>query len=205
MPQIIKESIDNSINYSHYSRLMQKLVANNSSTGAKVTEANVNYTLLNERRMKRWDKRLKISDQEKEKICGLDIKVIWLVITESWCGDAAHVVPVMNKVAELNSNIDLRIVLRDDNDELMNRFLTNGGKSIPKLIMLDAKSYEVINTYGPRPSAVTTLVEDYKKEYGTLTTEFKENLQRWYNKDKGKTVITDLINLLEKQTTSFSL
>jgi len=205
MPQIIKESIDNSINYSHYSRLMQKLVANNSSTGAEVTEANINYTMLNERRMKRWDKKLEISDQQQNIISELDIKVIWLVITESWCGDAAHVIPVMNKVAELNSNIDLRIVLRDDNDELMNRFLTNGGKSIPKLIMLDARSFEVISTYGPRPSAVTALVEDYKKEYGTLTSEFKEDLQRWYNKDKGKTAVADLIKLLEKQTTSFSL
>ena len=64
-----------------------------------------------------------------------DKKLIWLVISEGWCGDAAHSLPVMNKMAELNPNIEMRVVLRDQHETLMNQFLTNGGKSIPKLII----------------------------------------------------------------------
>jgi hypothetical protein len=203
MKQIIKDSLDNSINYSEYRRLMQKLVLNKFTTGNEVSEANINYTMLNERRMNRWDKKLEISEPNKEKIMRFTSEVMWLVITESWCGDAAHVLPVMNKIAELNPEITLKIVLRDDNESLMNLFLTNGSKSIPKLIMLDAETLEVLDDYGPRPSAATKLVVDYKNKHGALTPEFKEDLQRWYNKDKGQTVIEDLTALLCKSLPSF--
>jgi hypothetical protein len=100
-------------------------------------------------------------------------------------------------VADLNSNINYRVVLRDDNDALMNQFLTNGGRSIPKLIAIDNKSEEVIGTFGPRPSEATKMVNDYKQKHGTLTAEFKEDLQRWYNKDKGQSTIKDLLELLD--------
>jgi hypothetical protein len=88
------------------------------------------------------------------------------------------------------------VVLRDENDALMNQFLTNGGKAIPKLILIDEASNSVINSYGPRPSEATQLVLDFKAKHGAITTEFKEELQRWYNKDKGQNVISDLMNLL---------
>jgi thiol-disulfide isomerase/thioredoxin len=205
MVQIIKKSLNNSINYIDYRRLMQKMVLDKFTTGNEVTEANINYTMLNEQRMRRWDKKIEIPELEKTKIKNFNAKVFWLVITESWCGDAAHVLPVINKVAELNPNINLRIVLRDDNEDLMNLFLTNGSKSIPKLIMLDANTFEVLGVFGPRPSKATKMVEDYKKDHGTLTPEFKEELQRWYNKDKGDTTINDLTELLGKYTPSFSL
>lgn len=205
MKEIIKDSLNNSINYYDYNRLIHKLVDEKHTTGNVVSEANINYTMLNERRIKRWDKKLKIDEVNERKIKDFNSEITWLVITESWCGDAAHLLPVMNKVAELNDNINLKIVLRDDNEELMDRFLTNGNRSIPKLIMIDEESHKVIDVYGPRPSVATKLVQDYKKEYGVLTSEFKEDLQRWYNKDKGETAIKDLVELLKKHTPSFSL
>jgi thiol-disulfide isomerase/thioredoxin len=205
MHQILKDRVDNSISYADYFRLMQQLVQNKFTTGSDISEANINYTMLNEKRMSRWNKKLEISETYKAKILEFNSEIIWLVITESWCGDAAHLLPVMNKVAELNPNINLRIVLRDDNEGLMNQFLTNGSKSIPKLIMIDTDSLKVITSYGPRPSTATAMVENYKKEHGQLTPEFKEDLQRWYNKDKGKTTIDDLTKLLETHTPNFSL
>mgnify|MGYP003886873721 FL=1 len=185
--------------------VLQKMVLDKFTTGNEVTEANINYTMLNEKRMSRWDKKIEVQQDEESKIKAFNTEVFWLVITESWCGDAAHVLPVMNKVAELNPNINLRIVLRDDNEDLMNLFLSNGSKSIPKLIMIDSESLGVLDVYGPRPSIATKLVEDYKKEHGKLTPEFKEDLQRWYNKDKGQTTLKDLTKLLETYTLSFSL
>ena len=205
MEQIIKDSLEKSISYSDYRALVRKLVGDKSTTGSEQTEALINYTMLNERRMKRWDKTIKVSKQYQDVIQEYKNKITWLVITESWCGDAAHVMPVMNKFSELNNNIDFHIVLRDDNEALMNKFLTNGSKSIPKLIMVDTDAKEIIDVYGPRPSIATKMVEDFKNEHGALTAEFKEDLQRWYNKDKGQTAITDLIGLLEKQAVNFSL
>ncbi|WP_452229225.1 MULTISPECIES: thioredoxin family protein [unclassified Lacinutrix] len=196
MNNIIKDSLAKSISYSEYTTLVNDLVENKDTTGTDKSENLVEYTMLNAKRMKRWDKTLKVNEAVKEQIEKIDKKITWLVLTESWCGDAAHVVPVMQKVAELNPNINVKVVLRDENEALMNSFLTNGGKSIPKLIMVDETSGEVINTFGPRPSGATQLVNDYKEKHGMLTPEFKEDLQRWYNKDKGQNAVDDLVALL---------
>lgn len=197
LKRIIDQSLNKAISYQAYRDLVEELVETKLNTGNDITEALVNYTMLNDRRMKRWDKTVKVSEVVKQEVSNLKINQTWLVITESWCGDAAHVMPVMNKVAELNSGIDFKVVLRDENDDLMNRFLTNGGKSIPKLIIIDNDSNEVLDSYGPRPSTATKLVTDYKAKHGSLTPEFKEDLQRWYNKDKGQTAIKDLVNILK--------
>lgn len=193
---ILKLSLNNSMTYSTYRLLMAELVETHATTGLDKSEDMVGYTILNEQRMKRWDKTLKVYIEAQEKIAKFKGDVTWLVLTESWCGDAAHVIPVINKVAELHPNIDLKLVLRDENDALMQEFLTNGGKSIPKLIMMDTASGEVLNTFGPRPEAAIALVEDYKATHGMITPEFKEILQGWYNKDKGQNTIADLLVLL---------
>ncbi|WP_400076231.1 thioredoxin family protein [Winogradskyella sp. R77965] len=193
---IISNSLKHSISYADYRDLVSQLVEENSTTGNNKTEDLANYTMLNDRRMKRWDKTVKVSEEMREKIENFNRKITWLVITESWCGDAAHIMPVINKVAELNENIDFKVVLRDENDALMNQFLTNGGKAIPKLIMIDNNTNGVVDTFGPRPTVATNMVNDYKEKHGALTPEFKEDLQRWYNKDKGQSAIEDLVNLL---------
>ncbi|APX99167.1 thioredoxin family protein [Lacinutrix venerupis] len=193
---IIKDSLEKSITYQEYRDLVKNLVENNATTGLNQADNLVNYTMLNNKRMKRWDKTVKVSEADKEKISNSTLNQTWLVLTESWCGDAAHIMPVINKVAELNDNIDYKVVLRDENKALMNQFLTNGGQSIPKLVMIDNLTNKVISSFGPRPSKATKLVNDYKKEHGTLTPEFKEELQHWYNKDKGQNVIEDLVAFL---------
>ena len=188
---LIKKSYSKAISYLEYRTLVAQLAEEEKSTGPEQTEALANYTQLNDRRMKRWDKTLKFNEETVEKIS----KITWLVLTESWCGDASPALPVMHKITEVNHNITLKIILRDENLDLMNRFLTSGGMSIPKLIAIDDAS-EVIGDRGPRSKATTKLVEDYKAEHGQLTAEFKQDLQVWYNKDKGQSILQDLLNLL---------
>lgn len=194
--EVINESLKKSISYQEYRTLVSDLVAKKGTTGVEQTEALANYTMLNDRRMKRWDKTIKVSEAIEKQVSKLEAKQTWLVLTESWCGDAAHVMPAINKLAELNDNIDFKVVMRDENEALMNAFLTNGGKSIPKLILVDDASGAVLDSYGPRPTEATKMVNDYKTEHGKLTPEFKEDLQRWYNKDKGQNVLNDLVKIL---------
>jgi thiol-disulfide isomerase/thioredoxin len=196
MHPTIKNSLENSISYDAYRTLMQHLVETQATTGVDQNEALINYTMLNAKRMKRWDKTVKVSEEIKQKITALDKKVTWLIITESWCGDAAHVIPVLNKLADLNPNITFRLVERDKNLDLIDMFLTNGGRAIAKLIMLDDETGEVLNTFGPRPSEATALVNAYKAEHGKLTPEFKQDLQVWYNKNKGQNIINDITAML---------
>lgn len=193
---VLKDSLNKSLSYPTYKKLIEDLVKRKSTTGNDPSEAMVEYTMLNEKRMKRWDKTIRIAEDHRLMIQKFSKKVTWLVLTESWCGDAAHILPVINKVAELNDNIDFRVVLRDDHDTLMHAFLTNGAKSIPKLVAFN-ENFEVTGTFGPRPYYATKLVEEYRAEFGQLTPEFKMDLQRWYNKDKGQSTIEDLIALLQ--------
>lgn len=194
---IISDSLSRSVSYDQYREEMKAFVANKSTSGNEKTEVLIDYTVLNDRRMRRWDKTVKVSDEVKAKVVSFKRNVTWLVVTESWCGDAAHVIPVIHKMAELFNDIDLRIVYRDENESLMNEFLTNGSKSIPKLIMIDNQTKEVIDTFGPRPHLATELVLDYKAKHGVLTPKFKEELQHWYNIDKGQNTIEDLVGLLK--------
>ncbi len=198
MDTLIQQSLKHSMSYQDYKDLVAKMTSENSTTGSVKTQALADYTKLNDRRMKRWDKTVKIPQEIKDKIMAFKTKITWLILTESWCGDAAHIMPVINKIAELNANISYSVVLRDDNDALMNQFLTNGGKAIPKLLMIDDASNNVLNTFGPRPSEATKMVNDYKQAHGKLTPEFKEDLQVWYNKNKGQDIINDLVNMLDE-------
>lgn len=193
---IITESLKHAISYQDYRNLVKELVAEESTTGIEKTEDLVNYTMLNDRRMKRWDKTLKISEDISERVSNFSGAVTWLVITESWCGDAAHVIPVLNKIADLSPSIDLKLVFRDENLELMDQFLTNGGRSIAKLIMINTATGDVLNTFGPRPTEATKLVNNYKEAHGTITPEFKQDLQAWYNTNKGQNVMTDILKML---------
>lgn len=191
--ELIATSIDKAMRYQAYRELTQKHVENGSSSGPDQSEAYINYTKLGHARMKRLDKTVKISEEVSAAIQAVKKKTTWLVLSETWCGDAGHALPVLNKLAELNDNIELKIVLRDDNIELMNQFLTNGGMSIPKLIQV--QNNEVTATWGPRPSTATNLVNEYKAKHGSLTPAFKEELQGWYNKDKGQTIAGDIASL----------
>jgi len=196
MKKIIENSLEKSMTYIEFKDLVSKLIQQEKSTGINQSEALLNYSTLNERRMKRLDKTIKLTEQTINVVSKINKKITFLVLMESWCGDGAQTLPIMNKIAELSPNINFKIVLRDENNELMNQFLTNGGKSIPKLIFLDQDNLEVLKSWGPRPSFATEMVNDYKKEHGVLDADFKKDLQVWYNKDKGISTQKDLVELL---------
>lgn len=197
MKETIQKSLQNSMSYNEYKTLVKNLLSEGKSTGNEQTEDLTNYSLLNDRRMKRLDKTIKLAEATKTAFESARNKQKWIVITEGWCGDAAQNLPVINKLAELNKNIDLKLVLRDENSNLMDLFLTNGGRAIPKLIVLNEED-EVISTWGPRPTTATKMVSDYKEKNGKLTPEFKKDLQVWYNKDKGVDVQKDFLEIIQK-------
>ena len=200
MKNIIEKSLENSYTYQEFRDLVGRLLTEDKSTGHTQTEAITAFSKLNDRRMKRLDKTIKISEETIAEINTINEPQTWLVIAEGWCGDAAQNLPVINKIAATSDLINFRVVLRDDNEDLMNLFLTNGGKAIPKLIALD-KDNNVIDTWGPRPTVATQMVADYKAEHGVIDAKFKQDLQVWYNKDKGLSVQDDFVKLVRNLQT----
>lgn len=193
MKNLLETSVAKAMDYSEYNLLFKQLVEEGRTTGEQ-TDEKINYTKLNWSRSKRLDKTAEISEESIEVFKNCSQKQTWLVISEPWCGDAAQTLPFLNKIAQLSGNIDLKIVLRDENSDLMDQFLTNGSRSIPMVIMLDA-DFNVIDTFGPRSNAATKLVADYKEHHGKIDDAFKEMLQVWYNNDKGISIVDDLAHL----------
>jgi len=192
---LIQKGLDQSMTYGEYRAYVEELTETASNSGSEKTEALAKYTQLNHKRMKRWDKTLRIPEEVVLKTTH-GKRITWLVLTESWCGDASPSLPVMNKVAQRNPDLELRIVLRDEHPELMDAFLTNGTRSIPKLIALDSQTQQVLGEWGPRSSQATQMVVQEKAKNGMLSAEFKEKLQVFYNKDKGRDILKDLTELL---------
>lgn len=191
-----KKRIIDGMSFQTYYNLTDQLVAEGKTTGPKQTEDLAHYTKLNLSRMKRLAKTASLSDALIEKINQVKRKTYFLVISEAWCGDAAQNVPLIAKATEFSSNIELKIILRDENLDIMDVFLTNGGRSIPKVIAIDAESLEVIGKWGPRPQAAQKLMLELKAKNAPYT-EISERLQRWYIEDKTNSFQADFLELIE--------
>lgn len=196
MKLAVAESMQKAHSYVKYRTIVTNLLKDGKSTGNEQSEALTHYSELNEVRMNRLDKKMVISEENIQKLLSLKKNYTWLVLSEGWCGDAAQILPVFNKMAQIAPNIDFKIVFRDENESLMHAFLTNGSRSIPKLIVFETETFNVLGSWGPRPKGATDLITSYKRQYGQIDETAKTELQLWYHNDKGlgtQTEITDLM------------
>ncbi|MDO9261257.1 MAG: thioredoxin family protein [Flavobacteriaceae bacterium] len=197
MKEIIQKSIQKRINYTTYRKLIVDLLKEEKSTGPSENPDYVQFSELNNTRMNRLDKTIIVLESHQNKLQNLSKKMIWLVISEGWCGDAAQILPVLNKLADCSENIDFKIVIRDENLELMDLFLTHGNRAIPMLLILDTETNELIANWGPRPQTATKMVKEYIKLHGGLDADFKISLQNWYNADKGIKIQDEVMELMD--------
>lgn len=185
------------MDYQAYRHLINELLLSHKTTGPDDSEAMLHYTKMNVQRMSRVDKTVQIQEQLQEMVKGLEQSYRFLVISEGWCGDAAQIVPIFDKLVLVSEGkFDLRFVLRDKNLELIDVHLTNGGRAIPVLLVLDAAG-QVIAKWGPRPQALQELLADWKKE-STDMMAIAERLHGWYAKDKTLTTQAELAQMLLK-------
>lgn len=193
--QIIKNALPNAYSYETYRILVQDLLKEGKSTGPVQSEALTHYSELNEVRMNRVEKTVLLTEEDADVLANLSQNQLWVVISEGWCGDAAQILPVLNKMAEASAKVDFKVVLRDENEDFMQLFLKNGSKSIPKLIILNPETLEVLHTWGPRPKGAVDVIEFYKKTEGSVNENAKVALQKWYAKDKGREIIDEVTAL----------
>ena len=118
-----------------------------------------------------------------------------LVLSEEWCGDAVNTVPVVAKLAALSPNLELRVLARDENLDLMDAHLTGTSRSIPVVILLDAE-YRERAWWGPRPTALQDAVSG---EWQVLekSSRYRE-ARAWYARDRGRTTLDEVVSMLER-------
>ncbi len=156
----------------------------------------LNYTKLNWSRMNRWLKKGELTEQLVDVIKGIVQPQRWMIITEPWCGDAAHLVPFLHLAAQLNPLIAVEYELRDSAPFRINDYLTNGSKSIPKLIIRNEEGKDLA-VWGPRPVECQKLFDRLKADNADFETQ-KTALQQWYNEDKGKSLQAELAAILNR-------
>ncbi len=189
-------ALNKSYNYQSYKTLMLEMAHSCETTGIR-TDEHIAATLINAQRIKRIDKQCVLTEELKAVLNNVSNKMVWTVIVESWCGDGAQCIPVIGKMAEYCSNIELRFVFRDENLELMDSFLTNGSRSIPILICNDASTNNFIGKWGPRPQKIQLMVMEYKKENPQVShNEFVEQLHLWYARDRTNSIQSDFLSLI---------
>lgn len=196
---ITRDIIENAYSYDEYRELIDNLLKEGKTTGENHSESMLHYTKMNVHRMKRLDRRTELSDKIRTRLEKVERPMTWLVLTEAWCGDAAQSLPVIQKMADTSSKIQIRYVLRDQNPELMDQFLTNGrSRSIPKVIVLDMKTLEVLGNWGPRPDTAQELVANLKNRENVPKQAAAESLHKWYAADRTESVQKEFLDLLDK-------
>lgn len=175
--------ISKGIDYPTYISLVRELVSEGKTSGPNQQQDLVDYTKLNLQRMERIYKTTEVSPELVTALKKITTPQTWLVITEAWCGDAAQNIPLLAKLADIHPYIQLKLVLRDENLDLIDQYLTNGGRAIPILLVLNEQN-ELLHKWGPRPQLAQDLVIAYKQQPTIPFDEFKVQLQVWYNKDK---------------------
>lgn len=117
-----------------------------------------------------------------------------LVLLEDWCGDAVNTIPALAALAAASDTIDLRILTRDTNLDLMDAHLTGGTRSIPVVIVLD-ESYHELGWWGPRPAPLQSWVRAAGQALDK-TARYRE-VRRWYARDRAQTTLAEVVRLLE--------
>ena len=192
----LKRTLATGMTYDQYSTL-NKDFAKEGKTSGEHKESYVGYTKLGAARLRRWEKLYKPEQEYLDQITSLvSPGEQWLVFTETWCGDAAHMLPFVHQWSKY-AKVPLRIIMRDEHPILMDEFLTNGGRSIPKLVRISADGM-VLGTYGPRPSVLVAHHDEWKSKASFDYKEWTLFAQDWYNQDKGKSMESDFIELLSK-------
>ncbi len=187
---------DVAMSYSNYLSLIDDLLLQGKTTGEEQSSAHVEKAPLNRQRIKRLDKTAIISEELKSIVDQLPIPISFIILTEGWCGDASQSIPYIHKmVGESKGKLNDFYLLRDENLELMNQFLTDGSKAIPKLIAFHSETGDFLFSWGPRPAEIQNWYMNLKKDTSLSKEDLSLQLHQYYTNDKGQKLQEDFVEL----------
>lgn len=190
--------LNNLLDYKMYTDLVLKLVEDGKTTGSNQSEKLVEFTKLNQQRMNRLNKTIKLNDHDLSLLSSIEQPKYFLVIGEAWCGDCAQIIPVLNKIAEAShGKISMEIIFREVSPILIEEYGVNGIISIPKVLIYNLATDELIETWGSRPKPALEIVKKWKENKDIIThDQFERELHSWYAKDKGRSIIDEILEIV---------
>lgn len=181
----------NGMTYKEFFKNFENIVGNLSENDPDTDKLKLNF-----QRIRRIEKSYIVNNELCTRIKEITEPQLWMIISENWCGDSAQIIPYLAKFTECNPIIDLRIIERDKNPDIIDSYLTNGTRSIPKLIAFNENGDELFQ-WGPRPKEAIELIAKAKSD-GKTKEEFLEMLHLWYGRDRGKSLEREFIFLLNQ-------
>ncbi len=181
------------MNFEQYQALFQDIIDGKNEDPTYANEDMMQYTKMNHARMNRWLKTYKVPQEIISALANIKAPQKWIIITEPWCGDAAHIVPILHLMATTQALITVELQLRDSEPFLIDQYLTNGSKSIPILIIRNADNKDLA-VWGPRPKGATALMANMKAEALPFE-DMKIALQKWYNNDNANEIVHEIAKI----------
>ena len=185
--------INNGISYQQYFDTIIQMTIDKTTSGVDQTEERIELTKLNMHRMKRINEASHRFDT-----IDLSSEIGVAILTEAWCGDSAQNLPWLEHFIEAcNPKIQTYYFFRDEHPELMNQFLTNGSRSIPKCILFQKSNGTVLGTWGPRPEEIKTWLAKLRSDTPDMPKhDWEIELHKYYTKNKGAAIMSDLQELI---------
>lgn len=147
------------------------------------------------------DRRVALRPEAKHRLENLPAERRALVLTEDWCGDAARSVPVLAAAFAHAPRVDARYLDSDAHPQVIERYLTHGGRAIPVVIVQD-ENMGMLGVWGPRPAPLQALLRARRLELGPPTPEtaggWYAPIMAWYARDAGRTIVEEVLMLLER-------
>lgn len=187
--------VQDGLDHAQYMALLEEQAAQSTDDLDKEAAQLVAFTQLNLHRTQRILRHYQPARRLIELLGRIHERQLWLMVTEPWCGDSAQCLPYITQMARSNPLLELRLVLRDANLDIMDEFLTQGKRAIPKLAVFNTRG-DMILEWGPRPLAAQK-VFDLAKAEGLEKPDLLERLHLFYGRDRGKAIEQEFIALLE--------
>jgi hypothetical protein len=126
----------------------------------------------NRERFEENERRAVLSPDDLAPFAALPRGLRVLVLAEDWCGDVVENLPILGRIAKETGKLELRVFLRDQNAELMDRYLNQGKfRSIPVFAFFDDEMREV-GHFIERPRSVSELRGRRRADLHALHPEF---------------------------------
>ena len=182
--------------YPEFRELVRTLVAEDRTSGPDQSPGLIRYTAQNQVHLDRAHG-VPLLPELVATLTHLPQPEQWLVLGEAWCGDTAHLLPILAQLAEASAgHVQLHVFLRSDHPALMAAHQTNGGNSIPKLIRRATTTGADLGDWGPRPAEAQTLSRALHADKSLHTNQIIKTMNAWYEADNGTAMQKELLAAL---------
>jgi hypothetical protein len=197
MPSVISSVLSQTIAWGEYYNIARRYAEADDRPELYRDEKMLRYTRENIGRMDHILDTINIESKLYNLLAALRRDLTWVALSEPWCGDASQVVPVLYTIASCSDKIAFRILQSDAYADVMNAYLTDGSRSIPKLVCLDTQTMEELGTWGPRPAALQNIVLENKDDTSLSFGAKVRMVHHWYENDKTASIQEEFIDLIK--------